>query len=574
MTSNDVNHNSPMNPHRKLHSVSPFSHDNTFNTRNNRPIIYGPEKKLCTKYRWLVFLVLSLVVVVFVMTGLFLWQVHLRHKSEAAQSIKQSQKPCQRLPKPIPLPDLRQFLSSKLKEMEEFITKKKFGALSANVVYRDNIIWSGAFGVISRSEKPSRKPKTSSIYPCASISKVLTALIVYKLFDESKITSLDDPVVKFDADFKIKNPFDQKHNITLRNLLDMSSGIPREAPCYPSTKNNLCPYNHSVMIKRIQNSSLLVEPNTILQYSNFGYALLGNVLAKAFSGGDYNALVKKYVLVPLGMKNTMLALNSKQLNDVPRAYIDGKLSSVVNWGWLDPAAGFFTTVEDLSKMVIHLMSDSNKDRYLSKYTTRLLFSIANVMTDGVTITGTPWEMSPIDGIVHRTKGGSIYGYRALVAMVPELRIAMNVLCSNCEEFIYSLVQTYFDAKIVPVLRQHLSKLQQMKIVLPPNYSAYVGTYVTNDIPDLRSFVIVKEDKKLSAYVNKVPYFYLNYTAPRTFKVVINTDQMSCLNEYVIANVNEVLVFDEISSRDDLSHGFIASGASPSGKAYLYRAPSK
>lgn len=75
-------------------------------------------------------------------------------------------------------------------------------------------------------------------------------------------------------------------------------------------------------------------------------------------------------------------------------------------------------------------------------------------------------------------------------------------------------------------------------------------------------------------MNNSPYFYLNYTAPRTFKFVVNSGKMACVNTYTIASVNLVLMFDEISNRDELSHGFIIHGAHPSGRVYFSRVPSK
>ena len=47
-------------------------------------------------------------------------------------------------------------------------------AASANVVYRDKVIWEGGFGLFKKAEQPPRKPTANTIYPVASVSKVLT----------------------------------------------------------------------------------------------------------------------------------------------------------------------------------------------------------------------------------------------------------------------------------------------------------------------------------------------------------------------------------------------------------------
>jgi hypothetical protein len=48
-----------------------------------------------------------------------------------------------------------------------------------------------------------------------------------------------------------------------------------------------------------------------------------------------------------------------------------------------------------------------------------------ILPDGKSMTGTPWEMKYEDGIIYRDKGGSVYGYNVMMAMVPELRLGKN-----------------------------------------------------------------------------------------------------------------------------------------------------
>ena len=47
-------------------------------------------------------------------------------------------------------------------------------AVTANIVYRDKVIWEGQYGVMNNSEAPKRKPTVKTIFPIASGSKVLT----------------------------------------------------------------------------------------------------------------------------------------------------------------------------------------------------------------------------------------------------------------------------------------------------------------------------------------------------------------------------------------------------------------
>ena len=61
---------------------------------------------------------------------------------------------------------------------------------------------------------------------------------IYKLYEEGKIVSTDDPLSKYAPDFAIKNRCTNE-NITLREIVSQMSGLPREAPCmYHCSKTN------------------------------------------------------------------------------------------------------------------------------------------------------------------------------------------------------------------------------------------------------------------------------------------------------------------------------------------------
>ena len=47
-------------------------------------------------------------------------------------------------------------------------------AVTGNIVYMNKVIWKGENGVINDSETPKRKPSATTVFPLASVSKVLT----------------------------------------------------------------------------------------------------------------------------------------------------------------------------------------------------------------------------------------------------------------------------------------------------------------------------------------------------------------------------------------------------------------
>lgn len=56
-------------------------------------------------------------------------------------------------------------------------------------------------------------------------------------------------------------------NLFFREMVSHMSGLPREAPCFPEADGQaVCKWNNSVMLKRIQNLSLILEPGNKVSY--------------------------------------------------------------------------------------------------------------------------------------------------------------------------------------------------------------------------------------------------------------------------------------------------------------------
>jgi CubicO group peptidase (beta-lactamase class C family) len=90
-----------------------------------------------------------------------------------------------------------------------------------------------------------------------SVSKIFTALLLYRAVDEGRV-SLDDPVSKYAPKFSINDPFNTSKRIfilftlfrlfflivdaliaiTFRQIAAQMAGLPREAPCgFPCNLN-------------------------------------------------------------------------------------------------------------------------------------------------------------------------------------------------------------------------------------------------------------------------------------------------------------------------------------------------
>jgi len=91
---------------------------------------------------------------------------------------------------------------------------------------------------------------------------------------QEKLLNLDDPVAKHLPDF------DRKEKITLRNLLEHSSGLPAWLPLYQELADKNLSYDHTVDLftQRINQVDLIQAPGEQRLYSDLGFMLLGFIL--------------------------------------------------------------------------------------------------------------------------------------------------------------------------------------------------------------------------------------------------------------------------------------------------------
>ena len=158
------------------------------------------------------------------------------------------------------------------------------------------IIHEGGFGDAGVADTP---PGPHVRFRIASCTKSFTAAAVLLLRDRG-LLSLDSPVTQFVPALAATLPSSLPEAPTIRMLLSMAGGLPTDDPWadrQESLSNNAF---NDVLQMGIRFSSV---PGTRFEYSNLGYALLGQVI-EAVSGCSYHAFVTDNLLKPLGLDET------------------------------------------------------------------------------------------------------------------------------------------------------------------------------------------------------------------------------------------------------------------------------
>jgi len=213
--------------------------------------------------------------------------------------------------------------------------------LALGIVIDGELAYSKGYGVADLEAKTA--PDADTVYRIGSISKSFTALAILALRDDGALT-LDDPLTKWIPEARnLIYPTHDSQPITLRRLLDHTSGMPRDTDFTRTA-------SEQTFLPLLDNLALENPANQQWSYSNFGFALLGIVAAHT-SHGTLEALLHKRVFAPLGMTSTVLEPSAIPKGRLAPAYLpDGKpMPKLESLGVAAGAGGIFSTVRDMAR---------------------------------------------------------------------------------------------------------------------------------------------------------------------------------------------------------------------------------
>ena len=229
---------------------------------------------------------------------------------------------------------------------------KNKGAVSAVIFDNEKILYSFYDGFIDKEKKLA--PKDDSLFMIGSNTKVMTALGIFRLYEDGKL-SLDDPITKFIPEFSVKSRIGE-YTITIENLLMHRAGIQCDLYEYiVGTK-----HKYTDIIDGLKETYMTSAPGTMFSYSNLGYTLLGIVLERA-SGKKYTDFLQEVLFAPLGMEVYFLRENelpSSVSERIARSYDKKGKHTLDTLGTMLPAgSNTYTRIGDLAKIGQLLMND-------------------------------------------------------------------------------------------------------------------------------------------------------------------------------------------------------------------------
>ena len=256
-----------------------------------------------------------------------------------------------------------------------------------------------------------------------SLSKAITATAVLQLVDDGKV-ELDAPMQRYLGETRFADP--AAAAITVRQLLNQSSGIPTEAPRGAGRDATLAEH-----VEALREVRLVAVPGERHIYSSGNYQILGRIV-ELVSGQPFGRFVETRIFSPLGM-------TSSGVDDgaVPRLAPGHNLW----WGLAGPSpyrfergrlptASIITTADDLSLFALAHLGVG------PQLLTSESLAVAHrgaARAEGFSY-AMGWREGTTGGVPSLWHGGALPSYRGAAVLLPKSRSAVLVLTNASSLF--------------------------------------------------------------------------------------------------------------------------------------------
>lgn len=263
----------------------------------------------------------------------------------------------------------------------------------------------------------SRKPLTvDSRFAIGSISKAFTSIALMEIADEGRFDP-HAPVTRYLPAFQVKSDFGP---MTGHDVLSHTAGLPYYLPDMASSR---------AVLLGLRDFAPTYPPGAHWHYSDTGYQLMGYVLEQ-LDNDRYDEIVRRRVLVPLGMKSTSAIIDDAQRAQLTVSYTrwpyDGKYVEVPWFEYLAGDGSIVSTVTDMAAYARFYLNRGQVDkrRLLSAKSFAILTTpVLNNYAYGLYVHSAP------GGSVISHDGG-IAGFESHIEMEPERGFALIFLSNG------------------------------------------------------------------------------------------------------------------------------------------------
>ncbi len=392
--------------------------------------------------------------------------------------------------------------------------QSKIPGLALSVIKDGKPFYAKGFG--ARNLKKNIPFDEDTLFGIGSISKSFTALGIMQLVEQGKI-DLQSPVKKY-IDFRLG---DKKNPIKIHHLLSHSTGYPELLGNIVALTRRLGLIENIIPMSSWNDYMLFINgarkevvdiPGKRFFYNNDMFTCLGLIIEKV-SGMRFEEYIRENVLKPLGMnRSTYLREVYDDDNNTITNYFpldeEGNLkeSDAPIDKFVYAPGGLLSSVYELQNYLIALMNEGKhgQSEIIQKSSIDKMWKPYN-KTPELYGHGEPWygygwfvekDFFGYDVIQH---GGSVLTATAMVAMIPEIKMAV-IMGVNCDD--QGLLDPLAHGILAILLGKDINEAVPL-LQIQNKLNKLVGKYTT--YKDLQSLEIFLENGILYA---KIPYPHL------------------------------------------------------------------
>ncbi|HVY74380.1 MAG TPA: serine hydrolase [Puia sp.] len=344
-----------------------------------------------------------------------------------------------------------------------------------------------------------------TVYMIASVTKPFTSAVVLKLIAQHQL-ALNDPLTKFFPNY----PNGDK--VTIYNLLTHTAGIPNYTldSVFMATHRGL-----KVSDALIQYGKSDFAPGTNWKYSNQGYQLLGEIIARV-SKMSYFQAVRHYIFQPLHMTHSGFDFAALKSPDKATGYWtypeNGKNreATIIDSAASFSAGAIYSTIGDMYKW----------HRGLQAYQIVLKALMDQAYTPFKNHYGFGWFIDSLYGKRVLSHSGDTWGFKSNIARVTEDDVCL-ILLNNIEDEEMRgpltndlLAVLYHQPYQLPAYHQEITLDEQI-------LKQYIGTYEL--APGLSAVISLDKEGLWVAPGGQQPSRIYAYGKNRFFSKVVDAE---------------------------------------------------
>jgi CubicO group peptidase (beta-lactamase class C family) len=312
--------------------------------------------------------------------------------------------------------------AQQLDEIGKFVSKQvddqKITGLSIGIIINGKIVMVKGYGLANVEHKIPASQNT--VYKIGSLSKQVVAVGIMTLIQSGKI-KLTDTVTKY-----FKDAPATWSKITIRHLLNHTSGLVRESPAFQP----MLVQHDTVLIKAAYKMPLVFATGTKWQYCNLGYFMLADIIRQV-SGKPFPQFMQEEVFSKYGLGMTQPTSTKMIVPERADGYVLAGKDSLYNatdYIAFRPSGAFLSSITDMLKWEI-LMQDT---QLLSKENRQQMWTdtVRTDATNQVEYYGYGWRVTTFKNRLLVNHGGSLPGFRSIYYRFPADKTAFIILTNS------------------------------------------------------------------------------------------------------------------------------------------------